>query len=157
MSPFFVLLQAPSVSAANASRTFREFMIEAPIIERKTALPVKGNEQATAAADSPMPLRVGGLILAALGIFPLAAVIKYAPVLEWLPVAAREWLISVPLLVAVCIVIAFVAGDRTDRLIEGARRALLATASREFAAWVALFVLAASLGFAWYCFNGVPS
>src|SRR4051812_38653863 len=158
MSPSFVLLQAPSVSAASASKTFRDFMIESPIIfERKTALPVKGNEQATAAAGSVIPLRFGGLVLAALGIFPLAAVIKYAPVLEWLPVAAKEWLISVLLLVSVCVVIAAVAGDHTDRFISRARRALLATSPREFAAWVALFVLSASLALSWYCFNGVPT
>jgi hypothetical protein len=43
---------------------------------------------------SVVPLRIGAVVLAVLGICPLAVVIKYAPVVQWVPVAATEWLVA---------------------------------------------------------------
>src|SRR3954470_3891247 len=120
---------------------------------RDTALPVTGNHQAIAPEVSVVPLRLGAVILATVGIFPLAAVIKYAKVVDWLPAAAVEWLAYTTLLIIVCVIIARSFGDRPDRLIDRVTAALLAPAPREFVAWAALIVLAASIGLSWYCFN----
>src|SRR4051812_39891005 len=102
---------------------------------RDTALPVSGNHRATRPSESVVPLRIGGLILGLLGVFPLAAVIKYAQVVNWLPGAAIEWLVYTALLIAACVTVARSLGDRTDSLIDRTTAALLAPSRREFAAW----------------------
>ena len=106
---------------------------------------------------SVLPLRFGGVVLAALGIFPLAAVIKYAPVVQWLPAAAVEWLVATPALIAVCLVVAYLLGDRTDAVVDRGRALLLAPSARDFAGWSALVLLALSLFFTWYISRGVPT
>src|SRR5579862_566571 len=80
-------------------------------------------------------LRVGAIVLTVLGIFPLAAVIKYLAGLSWLPGAAREWAVTLPLLVAACLFAAHQLGERSDTLVDRARAVLLAPSSRDFAAW----------------------
>src|SRR4051812_6904675 len=104
---------------------------------------------------SPIPLRVAAVLLASLGIFPLAAFIKYAPVVQWLPVAGIEWLIGFSTLLAICLLLARFGGARTDVLIDRGRRLMLLPSGRDFAAWAALVVLALSLFFSWYCFAGL--
>jgi hypothetical protein len=103
---------------------------------------------------SVVPLRIGAVVLAVLGIFPLAVVIKYAPVVQWVPVAAIEWLVAVPALLGICLAVAHLLGSRADTLLDRGRALLLAPSPRDFAAWSALAVLALSLFFAWYCFGG---
>lgn len=103
---------------------------------------------------SVVPLRIGAVVLAVLGIFPLAVVIKYAPVVQWVPGAAVEWLVATSALIAVCLAVAYQFGDRTDAFLDRGRAALLAPSPRDFAAWSAFTVLALSLFFAWYCFAG---
>ena len=106
---------------------------------------------------SVVPLRVGGVVLAVLGIFPLAAVIKYAPVVQWVPAAAVEWLVATPALIAVCLAVAYRFGNQSDAFLDRARATLLAPSGRDFAAWSALIVLALSLFFVWYNSGGVPT
>jgi hypothetical protein len=106
---------------------------------------------------SVVPLRIGAVVLAALGIFPVAAVIKYAPVVQWVPAAGIEWLVATPALIAVCLLVAYMLGDRTDALLNRGRSLLLAPSARDFAGWSALALLALSLFFAWYISAGVPT
>ena len=57
-------------------------------------------------SKSLVPLRLGAVALAVLGVFPLAMVIKNAPVVAWLPAAAVGWLLSGAVLVGAALVIA---------------------------------------------------
>ena len=107
--------------------------------------------------NSATPLRIAAVVLAALGIFPLAVVIKNAPVVEWVPVAAVEWLVATSALVVICLAVAHWFGDRADTLLDRGRALLLAPSNRDFAAWAALAVLALALFFTWYCFRGLPA
>src|SRR5258708_14790167 len=105
---------------------------------------------------SVVPLRIGGGMLALLGIFPLAATIKYSPVVRWVPAAAVEWVVATSALVVVCLIIARRFGDGTDRVIDRGRALLLSASPRDFAGWAALTLLALSLFFTWSCFAGFP-
>lgn len=102
------------------------------------------------------PLRIGAAALTLLGVFPLAVVIKYAPVVRWLPVAAREWAVSASVVLLICLLLSYWLGDRIDALLARARAMLLAAEPREFAAWAALVVLSLTLFVALYCFDGQP-
>jgi hypothetical protein len=106
---------------------------------------------------STAPLEVAGLILALLGVFPLAAFIKWAPVVAWLPRAAVEWAISTALFAALCYALARYTGDAVDRVLANARNAVLAPTPRDFAIFAGLFTFFASLGVAWFVFNGQPT
>lgn len=103
-----------------------------------------------------IPLRAVACLLAALGIFPLAAFIKWVPVVKWLPDAGREWVISALVLVLVCALLARRAGDGVDRLLGRMRQAVLAPTPRDFAIYIGLFTFFASLFVAWFSFGGQP-
>lgn len=103
------------------------------------------------------PLRILAAALAILGVFPLAAVIKWAPVLTWLPRAGLEWSVSILAFAALCYLLARHAGAQVDASLARVHRWMTMLPPREFAAWIALFMLVASLGVAWYCFAGKPA
>src|ERR1051325_7006413 len=105
---------------------------------------------------SVAPLRLLALGLGLFGIFPLAAVLKYAPVVAWLPAAARQWAITTPLVIGACLAFAIVSGARADRLIERLRAVLLSMPGRDFAAWAALVTLLLSLIVGWYMTRWLP-
>lgn len=102
-------------------------------------------------------LRFTAIVIAGLGIFPLAVLIRYSPVVAWLPAAATEWAITTPFTIAACIALAALAPGRTDRLIARGRSVLLAGEDREFRAWIALLVLCLSMLAAWWCFRLEPA
>src|SRR6476469_8367166 len=104
-----------------------------------------------------LPLRLAAILLAALGIFPMAALIKWAPVVAWLPQAAREWLVSVAVFALLCWGLVRFTGDRVDAFLRGARSAILSPTPRDFALFAALFTFLASLLVAWFCFGGQPT
>jgi hypothetical protein len=106
---------------------------------------------------SPIPLRLVAALLALLGVFPLAAVIKWAPVVQWLPEAAGEWAISIVVVALLCLALARSAGDRVDVLLSRARNAVLAPAPRDFAIYAGLFTFFGALFVAWFCFRGQPT
>lgn len=105
---------------------------------------------------SALPLRVGAALLFLLGVFPLAAVIKWAPVISWLPAAWREWTISIIAVLGLAIILATAGADRIDAAFEDARAGLLRIPPPFFALWAGLFTFGASLFVAWYCFGGQP-
>lgn len=105
---------------------------------------------------SPLPLRLGAGILFCLGVVPLAALIKWAPVISWLPAAWREWVVSIVAVLAIAVAVATVSGARLDAAFESARLGLLRIPPHFFALWVGLFTAGASLLVAWYCFGGQP-
>jgi hypothetical protein len=104
-----------------------------------------------------LPLRLTAALVAALGIFPMAALIKWAPVVAWLPQAGREWLVSLAVFAVVCAYLARFAGERVDAFLSGARNALLAPTPRDFALFAALFTFFAALFVAWFSFGGQPA
>ena len=104
-----------------------------------------------------LPLRLAALLLAVLGIFPLAAVIKWAPVVKWLPNAAVEWAVSVVAVVVVCLVVARYAGGRVDHVLGRIRSAMLLPTPRDFAIYAGLFTFLGSIFVAWFCFRGQPT
>src|SRR3954467_5216507 len=104
-----------------------------------------------------LPLRLAAALLALLGVFPLAAVIKWAPVVKWLPTAGREWAISVVVVALVCFALARYAGDRIDLMLDRARATVLAPTPRDFAIYAGLFTFFAALFLAWFCFGGQPT
>src|SRR3954469_19873605 len=105
---------------------------------------------------SVLPLRLAAVVLAILGVFPLAAIIKYAPIVQWLPRATLEWAVGVPVVLALAAMIAGLPNGRADRLIERARATLLPPTPVEFRSWTAFVTLSLSLFFAWYCYGGHP-
>ena len=104
-----------------------------------------------------LPLRLAAVLLAALGIFPLAAVIKWAPVVKWLPRAGVEWAVSIGLFVALCLALARYAGESMDRLLGNLRNVVMSPTPRDFAIYAGLFAFLASLFVVWFCFGGLPS
>ena len=92
-----------------------------------------------------------------LGVFPLAAVIKWVPVVQWLPTAGSEWAISIVVVALVCFVLARYAGDNIDLFLARARGAVLAATPRDFAIYAGLFTFFAALFVAWFCFGGQPT
>jgi hypothetical protein len=103
------------------------------------------------------PLRLTAVLLAGLGIFPLAAVIKWAPVVQWLPSAGKEWAISVVVVAVLCLALARYAGHWVDWVLLRVRAAVLAPTPRDFAISAALFTFFAALFVAWFCFGGQPA
>jgi hypothetical protein len=106
---------------------------------------------------STIPLRLTAVILALLGVFPLAAVIKWAPVVQWLPRAAAEWAVSLTVVAAACFSLARFAGDRVDAFLTRVRDAVLRPARRDFAIYAGLFTFFAALFVAWFSFGGQPT
>jgi hypothetical protein len=104
-----------------------------------------------------LPLRLTAALLALLGVFPLAALIKWAPVVKWLPVAGVEWVISITVVALVCFALARFASDPVDRLLARARAAVLAPTPKDFAIFVGLFTFLAALFVAWFSFGGQPT
>lgn len=109
--------------------------------------------------DSPKlkTLRPFAVGLAVLGVFPLAAVIKWAPLVSWLPRAGVEWAISGVLFALVCLALSRWAGDAIDRMMSTAHRLLMSLPGDEFAAWMAFVVLVGSIGVALFCYGGQPA
>ncbi|HET9425537.1 MAG TPA: hypothetical protein VFO55_09210 [Gemmatimonadaceae bacterium] len=103
-----------------------------------------------------IPLKLAAAALAVVGVFPLAAVIQWAPVVTWLPLAGREWAVSIAAFTVVLVALARFGGARVDAALDSARGMVMRLPPREFAAWLALFTLGASLLSAWYCFGGQP-
>src|SRR5437868_5023071 len=103
------------------------------------------------------PLKIAGLILVSLGVVPLAAFIKWAPVVAWLPRAGVEWAISTALFAGLCYALARFAGDTVDRVLANARAAVLAPSPRDFAIFAGLFTFVASVFVAWFVFNFQPT
>jgi hypothetical protein len=110
----------------------------------------------TPESRSTAPLRFAALILALLGVFPLAAFIKWAPVVQWLPAAAGEWAVSLVVFAGLCFVLARYAGNAVDRFLANGQAAVMAIASRDFAIYLGLFTFFASLLVGWFCFGGQP-
>src|SRR4051812_47010308 len=104
-----------------------------------------------------LPLRLAAALLALLGVFPLAAVIKWAPVVQWLPKAAAEWTISMIVVGLLCLALATFAGERVDLFLTRARDTILAPAPRDFAIYAGLFTFLAALFVAWFCYRGQPT
>src|SRR5262245_48737345 len=100
---------------------------------------------------STVPVRLAAVLLAVLGVFPLAAVIKWAPVVAWLPRAGLEWVISIALTLALCYALARYAAATVDGLLAGARSAVMSLTPRDFALAVGLFTFLASLFVCWFC------
>ena len=65
---------------------------------------------------SVFPLRVAAIVLTAVGILPLAMLIKFAPVVEWVPVAAVEWTVAMLLLGGLCLAVAHRLGWPVRRI-----------------------------------------
>src|SRR3954467_3877168 len=107
--------------------------------------------------NETLPLRLTAALLAILGVFPLAAVIKWAPVVKWLPTAGTEWAVSLVAVALVCYALVRYAGDRVDLFLDRARAALLAPTPRDFGIYVGLFTFFAALFVAWFCFGGQPT
>src|SRR5689334_13618201 len=106
---------------------------------------------------STTPLRLTAALLALLGVFPLAAVIKWAPVVQWLPQAGMEWAVSMLIVAALCFLLTRYAGDRVDLMLSRARDATLLPSPRDFAIYAGLFTFFAAVFVAWFCFGGQPT
>ena len=104
-----------------------------------------------------LPLRLAAALLALLGLFPLAAVIKWAPVVHWLPKAGLEWAISTAVVVALCLLVARYAAEPVDRFLGNAHASIMSVAPRDFAIYAGLFTFFASLFVAWFTFRGLPT
>lgn len=105
---------------------------------------------------SVRPLRAGAVLLAMLGVFPLAAVIKWAPVVQWLPRAGAEWAVSAAVVALLCLALARYAGEAVDSALSRMRDAVLAPTPRDFAIYAGLFTFFGALFVAWFCFGGQP-
>ncbi len=103
---------------------------------------------------STIPLRLAAILLTLFGIFPLAVVIKWAPVVQWLPRAGAEWAVSMVFVALLCFALSRYAGARVDLMLNRARDIILALTPRDFALYAGLFTFLAALGVAWWCFGG---
>jgi hypothetical protein len=106
---------------------------------------------------STVPLRLTALLLAVLGIFPLAALIKWAPVVKWLPEASVEWGVSIVVIALLCLALARFAGDRVDFVLSRVRAVVLASTPRDFAIYAGMFTFFGALFVAWFSFDGQPT
>jgi hypothetical protein len=88
-------------------------------------------------------MRVAGVVLALLG---------FATWLEGNSLSAAA-LVEPILAVVLIAAIALALGDRLDGIIDSGRALMLRPSARTFLVMVSAFVVAASVGFAWYCLN----
>ena len=97
------------------------------------------------------------MVLAGLGVFPLAAFIKWAPVVKWLPMAGAEWAVSMLVVGVLCFALARYAGERVDAFLDNAKTSIMSATPRDFAIYIGLVTVFAALFVAWFCFGGLPT
>jgi hypothetical protein len=94
------------------------------------------------------PLRAAAWIFGVLGVFPLAALIKWAPVVRWLPRAGVEYLVSITVALAVCLLAARSAA--MHRALDRIRRTIMAIEPDVFAVWLFVITAIGAIAVAWY-------
>jgi hypothetical protein len=103
---------------------------------------------------STVPFRLAALVLAVLGLLPLANLLSGGRAVPWWPDAVGEWTTTGAGIVCVALLVARLLGDRADDLTRRAVRLLESPSDRAFAIGSALLVFALSAFFAQYCFAG---
>jgi hypothetical protein len=105
-------------------------------------------------ARSTLPFRLAALLLAALGLLPLANLLSGGSAVPWWPEAVGDWATTGVGVVIVALLVARLLGERADERTQRAVRALDAPSERAFAIGAALVVFALAAFFAKYCFAG---
>jgi hypothetical protein len=103
-----------------------------------------------------LPLRLGAVLLVALGLLPVANLLSAGRSVPWWQDAVQEWTTTGAGLVVVALLIAHLLGDRADAITTRGIRLLDRPSSTAFRIGVALLVFALSAFFAQYCFAGMP-
>jgi hypothetical protein len=98
-------------------------------------------------------LRVLAVLLAALGVYPLADHLPFAEPQPWWRHAMRAWALWVPLSIALALLLARQNTSRWNERVERGRRALLTPSPRWFALLAAAITCALSLGIGWTMFQ----
>jgi len=115
---------------------------------------------ASSSGDSPsaftLPQRVAAVVLAAMGLMPLANLLSDGRAVPWWSDAVLEWGTTGVGIVLVALLIARLPGDRTDALVRHAVRLMERPSRRVFAAAIALLVFGLAAFLAQYCFAGKP-
>ena len=110
----------------------------------------------TARARSRLPLRLGAVVLSALGLLPLANLLSAGRAVPWWESAVHEWTTTGAGIVVVALLVAHLLGDRADAITTRGARLLDRPSRPVFAIGIALLVFALAAFFAQYCFAGMP-
>ncbi len=103
-----------------------------------------------------LPTLAAAIVLAALGLVPVANLLGGGASVPWWSAAVREWLLTGTALVLVALGLGRVFGDRLDRAIAAAIAIVQRPAPRAFQVLVAVSVLALTGAFSIYCFARAP-
>jgi hypothetical protein len=102
------------------------------------------------------PLRLCALVLALLGIVPMANLVAQGEGLTWWGPSVRLWVVWTTLSVIIALLAARLAPRACDAAIERARRWLLAPSARAFALVVGACTTVLALVLAWKTFHLEP-
>jgi hypothetical protein len=96
------------------------------------------------------------VLLAALGLLPVANLVAGPAMIPWWSAAVSEWIVAGTAVVLAALALGRVLGDRLDRVIAHAEGLVLRPSPLAFQAIVGLLVLALTAAFAVYCFARKP-
>ncbi|MDB4916726.1 MAG: hypothetical protein JWM95_4370 [Gemmatimonadetes bacterium] len=113
-------------------------------------------QDALSGASNVWPLRLGAVILAATGVFPLANYITTGQPMGWWPAALRLWMgWGIGVVIGV-LVISAALPRAVDWSIAAVERVLLAPRRSVFASTLGVLACGLSLAFGWYLFRNEP-
>lgn len=102
-----------------------------------------------------LPFRALAVAYLAMGVFPLANLLRPNAV-RWWAAATDEWILRGTTLVLVAALCALVGREHIERLLAALERALMRPSARVFALVVSLAAAGIAASLAWYCFAGLP-
>ncbi len=103
-----------------------------------------------------LPVLGAAVVLAALGLVPVANLLGGGASVPWWSAAVREWLVSGTAIVLAALGFGRVFGARLDRVTAAATALVQRPSPRAFQALAALLVLALTAAFSVYCFARAP-
>lgn len=108
--------------------------------------------------SSPVPwvLRIAAVILAVLGVLPLANIITSGPGLPWWTSAVQQWLAGIVAVCAVALLLSHLFPPFVQNLLDRGQRALLTPPPWSFALFVGAATCLLSLYFGWRIFEWQP-
>lgn len=102
------------------------------------------------------PLRLAALVLALLGVIPLANFVTVGVGLPWWNTAARQWLAWLLVVAIVALGLGRLAHEKIEAAFERGQRVLLAPSARTFALLAGALTCALSVYFGWRVFGLQP-
>ena len=96
------------------------------------------------------------MVLALLGIVPLANLLTGGSAVVWWDVVAREWVVRGGVVLLLAALAAVAAGGRVDRLLDRGSAILMRPSPAMFAGLAATACGAAAIVVAWYAFSAMP-